>query len=101
MRSITFITGALAATALAAALPVGCEGERRALADEPTYRDGVAALLDAKCARCHAGAAPAAGYRTDSYRGAIGCTASGERAVLPANAAPLLRALDRADHREL
>lgn len=85
---------------VAAALPVACNAETKAL-PELTYRDDVAALLNAKCAGCHAGDAPAAGYRVDSYRGAIGCTLSGAPAVLPSDASPLARALERPDHRAI
>jgi predicted CxxxxCH...CXXCH cytochrome family protein len=101
MRWTLFFACVIGATSFAAAtLPLGCDAEAAPPAD-PTYRDDVATILDAKCARCHAGAAPAAGFRTDSYRGAIGCTATGAPAVLPHDAAPLLAALDRPDHRDL
>jgi predicted CxxxxCH...CXXCH cytochrome family protein len=98
MRSILLVSCALAASVVAATLPLGCDVEARPLADEPTYRDDVAAILDARCARCHAGAAPAAGFSTNTYRGAIGCTATGAVSVLPADAAPLVLALSRPDH---
>lgn len=101
MRSSALVLGALCAGAGAAALPLACSDDARPLADEPTYRDDVAALLDARCARCHAGDAPAAGYRVNSYAGAIGCTATGKVAVLPATAAPLVLALARPDHRDV
>lgn len=101
MRSnILVVASVLAISVIAAAVPLGCDVEARPLADEPTYRDGVAAILDARCARCHAGDAPAGGFRADSYRGVIGCTAAGQPVLLPADAAPLLLALARPDHRD-
>ncbi len=100
MRSILFVSGAVALAVVAASAPLGCDVEARPLADAPTYRDDVAAILDARCARCHAGAAPAAGFRADTYRGAIGCTSTGAIAVRPADSAPLLAALARPDHRD-
>lgn len=96
--SSTLVASALGAFLLAAALPLGCDVDARPLAQEPTYRDDVAAILDARCARCHAGTAPAAGFRADTYRGAIGCTATGAPLVLPMDAAPLVLALARPDH---
>jgi predicted CxxxxCH...CXXCH cytochrome family protein len=100
MRSTILVASALATSIVAATLPLGCDVEARPIADEPTYRDDVATILDARCARCHAGDAPAAGFRANSYAGAIGCTTKGAVAVLPADAAPLLLALARPDHRE-
>lgn len=102
MRTLPLLLPGLLASVLiaTAALPLACESDPRPRA-EPTYRDDAAKILDAKCARCHAGAAPAAGYDTTTYRAAIGCTASGAPAVLPAEDAPLVRVLDRPDHRDL
>lgn len=55
----------------------------------------------AACARCHAGAAPPAGFRTSSYYEAIGCIDGGV-AVQPADArAPILAVLARNDHSSL
>jgi len=98
---IILVASALAACVCAAGLPLGCKGDVRPLADDPTYRDDVAAILDARCARCHANAAPAGGFRTNTYAGAIGCTASGQSAVIPKDAAQLLLVLERPDHRDL
>lgn len=99
-RPIVLVASTLAASVIAAGVPLGCDVQARpSLAEDPTYRDDVAAILDARCARCHAGTAPAAGYRTNSYRGAIGCTATGAAGVLPVDAAPLLLALERPGHR--
>ncbi len=91
---MTLLTRVLAAFAfvIGSTLPFACTGESRPLLDVPTYRNGVGGILDAKCARCHAGDAPAAGFRVDRYRGTIGCTSSGERV-------DLARTLDRTDHR--
>jgi predicted CxxxxCH...CXXCH cytochrome family protein len=65
--------------------------------EPPAYAD-VKSLLDARCARCHAESAPAAGWRADSYVGAISCTADGRPAATAAADAPILAALDRPDH---
>lgn len=88
------------AAASAVALPLACNADAKR-APDPTYRDDVSGVLDAKCARCHAGDAPPAGYRTNSYREAIGCVTAGGPAVLPSDASPFARALDRPDHRDL
>ena len=76
-----------------------CRTERGPDATVP-YTTEVKPLLDVQCVRCHAGSAPAGGYGASSYLDAIGCTASGMPAtVVPSNgSAPLLAALDRADH---
>ncbi len=57
----------------------------------PTYKNDVAALLGARCSRCHAGAAPAGDFRADSYVGAIGC-------AQPDRVFPIVEALGRPDH---
>jgi predicted CxxxxCH...CXXCH cytochrome family protein len=77
---------------------VACSTSRRDPDASPTYRGGIDALLDARCAPCHADPAPAAGWRADTYTGAIGCTASGAPAATTAPDAPILAALDRPDH---
>lgn len=74
---------------------VSCASARRD-PDPPSYTE-IRPVLDARCARCHAGFAPAAGWRADSYVGAIACTASSPR-VTEASGANVLRALDRPDH---
>jgi hypothetical protein len=100
MRPTKLLAGPLAALFSAAVLPLGCQNDVRPLADEPTYRDDVAAILDARCARCHANGAPAGGFRANTYAGAIGCTASGRSAVLPKDAPALLEILTQPDHRD-
>lgn len=82
---------------LAVAALAACAAARNEPGDAPTYRDGVADLLRAKCARCHAGPAPPAGWRADTYESAVGCVSSG-RAVL---GGPLKAALARPDHVDL
>jgi predicted CxxxxCH...CXXCH cytochrome family protein len=63
------------------------------------YTTAVEPLLRAQCVRCHAGVAPAGGWRADSYVGAIGCSADERPVTLPRDAtAPLLAALGRPDH---
>lgn len=59
----------------APSLLAGCSDERPA-ADVPiSFRDDVAPLFG-KCEPCHAGASPAAGFRTGRYVDAIACLAS-------------------------
>ncbi len=100
MRLTFLIAGPLTVLLCAAAQPFGCRGDVRPLADEPTYRDDVAAILDARCARCHANGASAGGFIANTYAGAIGCTASGRSTVLPKDAAALLEILAQPDHRD-
>ena len=100
MRLTFLIAGPLTVLLCAAAQPLGCRGDVRPLADEPTYRDDAAAILDARCARCHANGAPAGGFIANTYAGAIGCTASGRSTVLPKDAAALLEILAQPDHRD-
>lgn len=77
---------------------MGCRSVRQDQDETPVFRGEVGPLLGAKCARCHAGDAPAGGWRADSYVGAIGCTSSGKQAAARDANAPLLTALDRPDH---
>jgi len=87
--------------ALSAVLDSGCKDERRPSDALPTYQNGIGDLLASRCGRCHAGATAAAGWRADSYPGAIGCTTAGMAVTLGAERAPLLVALGRADHAAL
>ncbi len=98
LRSSTLPRPLLLAGVLSAmGLFFSCTSERRSQDETPVYREGVDELLRARCASCHAGLAPAAGWRADTFLGAIGCTASGKPATLGAEA-PVLLALDRPDH---
>ncbi len=85
-----------ALVALTAALSC-CSEARDDTGLPPTYHGSVATILDARCASCHSGAAPAGGWRADTYLGAIGCTADGTPAIGP-GPVPILTALDRPDH---
>jgi predicted CxxxxCH...CXXCH cytochrome family protein len=77
-----------------------CENEHRSGSAPTPWVGPVAELLDAKCVRCHAGLAPAGGWRADSWLGVVGCTASGAPATASRDGGrpPLLAALDRPDH---
>jgi predicted CxxxxCH...CXXCH cytochrome family protein len=77
-----------------------CTSARTDTTEAPTYRDDVGELLRAKCAGCHAGAAPPAGWAADNYGPAVGCIASGASAIAPAGdrPAPIVAALARPDH---
>lgn len=88
----------LTAVALSVNLAVACSTARDEPDTAPVYRGEVDAVLSAKCARCHAGAAPAGGWRADTYIGAIGCTATGAQAAKGGPDAPIARALARPDH---
>lgn len=91
-----------AALALAALTPA-CSSTDRAEAP-PTFRENVAAVLQAKCVECHAGANPAGGWRAGSYMEVIGCVASdGSAATAPRTAgdaatAPIVAALSTKTH---
>lgn len=67
----------------------------------PVYRGAVEDLLRARCARCHAGSAPAGGYRVDSYAGVVACTETGVPAASSGVTSPLLAVLSRESHRGL
>lgn len=82
---------------LAVLLLAGCSTARNDPDDGPSYRDGVGELLRAKCAGCHAGLAPPAGWRADSFESAVGCVASGQSVLT----GPLSAALHRPDHADI
>ncbi len=68
---------------------------------EPVFAD-VAPLLMRECAECHGGEAPAAGWRVDGYVNVVACPIGAGSAVEPPDqGAPILRALERDDHRGL
>lgn len=89
----------LVGVAIAAAVAASCESR-----DDPSpvtaYEAEVRSLLDARCLRCHAEVAPAAGWSAASYRAAIGCTERGVGVTVPSagGAVPLLAVLDRPSH---
>ena len=76
-----------------------CRGERREDA-APTWEGGVASIVASQCMRCHAGFAPAGGWRAEDFLGAVGCTATGAPATASRDGepAPILTALGRPDH---
>lgn len=95
VRDVRRCGAAFGAASLALALVIACTTEPE-LADPPTYRDGVGDLLRKRCAGCHAGSAPPAGWRADGFVAAVGCTNEGKAAV---GAEPAIAAaLDRPDH---
>jgi predicted CxxxxCH...CXXCH cytochrome family protein len=59
----------------AAAAALACSKDREEPANAPTFADDTSAVLTKTCAQCHAGATPAAGYRTTSYLESIACIA--------------------------
>ena len=98
MRRLLVTSLVLAAVAAAA---LACENEATTSDDPPTYAGEIKGILGASCARCHAGSAPAGGFRVETYRDAIGCTSAGQPAVVPAEASLLEQVLDRASHRDV
>lgn len=78
-----------------------CRDERIATDGTPDFRGRIGLLLRERCASCHGGASPAAGWRADSYLGAIGCTTDGRPVTLGANAAPIVAVFARTDHASL
>ncbi len=80
---------------LAAACSIDCSTTQA----PPTWND-IAPVLSSKCASCHSGASPQAGWSVDSYIDTIACVApSSAPATLPAtSSAPILEALDQAPH---
>lgn len=90
-----------AASAIAGALLfTSCSEDRPSAAPPPVFDANVASVLQARCAGCHAGASPPAGWSATSFLGAIACVSpSGAPATLPASAsAPMLATLDRPPH---
>ncbi len=82
--------------ALVTALASGCEA-RILPTRAPVYAD-VAPIL-ASCVPCHGPERAEAGYRVDGYVESVSCPADAGPAVDPPDeAAPILRALARADH---
>jgi predicted CxxxxCH...CXXCH cytochrome family protein len=84
------VRGAAAILALCGVV-FACSSERRA-PERPLYAE-VKELFDARCVRCHADSAPAAGFRAGRYVDLIGCTADGR-----SNADAIPGALARPDH---
>jgi predicted CxxxxCH...CXXCH cytochrome family protein len=78
-------------------LLLGCSTKRDD-AHTPDFRHDVAPLLDAKCASCHQGSAPAGGFRVTSYLETIGCVGEDGVPATRASDAPILRVLDRPSH---
>src|SRR5690242_2727037 len=82
------------AAALAILLPAACLSCTKARPDAGAalrcagWQDDIAPLFAARCASCHAGEAPAGGYRTDSYLGALGAGGAPAPAPLPPPPAP-------------
>lgn len=80
-----------------------CSTERADPAPAPTWTDDVEQVLRAKCAGCHAGPAPAGGWRASRFVDAVACTADGEPATIAGAGGepPILAALARPDHQAL
>jgi predicted CxxxxCH...CXXCH cytochrome family protein len=84
---------------LLASWPSGCRARREPAQDTVAYRADIGPLLAARCASCHGPLRAEAGWRADSYLGAIGCVAGrGVTLASGTESAPLVTALSRADH---
>jgi predicted CxxxxCH...CXXCH cytochrome family protein len=70
----------------------------------PAFREDVAAVFQAKCVECHAGDAPAGGWRATSYMDVIGCVGTDGSAATQARAAglasPIASAIASRSHNE-
>lgn len=81
-------------------LALGCAEPAAGTSRAPRDRPEVRAVLTTRCLPCHEGATAAGGWRADSFAASLGC--GGATVTSDGGAdAPLLRALDRADHRDL
>src|SRR3982750_2469734 len=89
-----------AAAILPVAAGLACSSDRATEGPVPTYASEVGAILSARCAECHSGSAPAAGWRATSYLETIACVdPGGTPAAIPRDAtAPLIAALDTEPH---
>lgn len=85
----------------AVAAHAACNSARVDREEIVTYTHDLRAVLDARCAACHNANEARGGWDASSYGGAVGCVASGSSAIGGGSNAPILRALDRDDHRGL
>lgn len=82
----------------AALLLISCS-ETRDRPELPVVFEDVDAILQERCAECHSGVEPAAGYRVVDYFETIRCVPDGRPATLPSDStAPILAVLERPDH---
>jgi predicted CxxxxCH...CXXCH cytochrome family protein len=98
----SFAPGWRAATpaVLSALLFTSCSEDRWRSPQPPVYAVEVAPILQRRCAGCHSGDSPQAGWSATSFLAAISCVSpSGAPATLPPGArAPILVALDVPPH---
>lgn len=89
--------------AVVSVLLAGCAVDREPPAETPVFEEDVESILSARCESCHAGDAPARGYRVGAYLDVIACVGSPPRsAVEPSNGrAPILTALGTEVHRSV
>ncbi len=68
----------------------------------PQFAADVQPILQARCVRCHSGAAAKGGWSADSYLSTIACDKQGTAQTLAADAGvPLLNVLGSKDHKDL
>ncbi len=72
-----------------------CAEVRETPARAPRWESDLRPVLEARCATCHAGASPAAGWSVTRYTDALACREATDGGAV---ASRLRRALDRADH---
>lgn len=85
-----------------AASTAACSSSDRA-EPTPAFREDVAAVFKAKCVECHAGDAPAGGWRASTYMDVIGCVGTdGSAATEPraGGASPIASAIASRSHNE-
>ncbi len=83
----------------AAVLVLGCAESPEATARPPVYHPEARAVLEARCAACHAGPSAPGGWRAGTFLDAVGCGAA-DPAPDGGLDARILRALDRPDHHD-
>lgn len=86
-----------------AASTAACSSSDRA-EPTPAFRENVAGVLQAKCVECHAGDAPAGGWRASTYMDVIGCVGSDGSAATEPRASdgltPIAHAIASRSHNE-
>jgi predicted CxxxxCH...CXXCH cytochrome family protein len=87
---------------LAVSSLASCSEDRFQPPESPVFDADVAPILDRYCVSCHGSPTPAAGWSATSFLATVACVdPSGAPATQPANAAPILTALDEDPHRGL
>ncbi len=96
MKTTRALRSPLLAAAIGPLAIAGCGEVREATVHAADWELDLRPVLDARCAACHAGDAPAAGWSVARYTDALACIEPGDGGV--GVAARLRRALARDDH---